>query len=572
VLSTVTVGALLLTACIDPVTVPVESEGTPLAVGARRQVVLRDLRMNVRNFEHTLTLNQLKGFARETLDSVWLLDLDLTPLVQNSLVALRDATPESLPSAAARNMQRLLATSANVVDLSRTVLDDLIQLSGSIGIPPAQAVADLMQIGRADPVIPIPVAAAALVQGLVASHPSGQWRNGLVDAEHPDGRHPVTPGAVPITLADVVDEFAQLTARFGPALTDEGLMHPGFIVEAMRVRANANALPYKGLDLSLGEVASVNSLGTQIDTIFDTTDPQWLQIEGLIERPTVKTLTVRVTESQDFFGPATQRAPAGEGDNSVWQQPPWVIERMVAEMARTTTRQKTPQCVEYTVGDGTVVFEGCLDDTGWLVFDTFNDVGNRPDPTYLWDIQLEMAQVRLHDGDLLDPQAEPIAEGNATVEFTLNDLPVGVDSVKLLEEIKVNMAKNPRALRDLASAINQTTEGAADIFYVRIEPEDDAVQTGDWLWFVTEDDIPRLPDGARERPFAYAQPGFFADAALTQPVGDRRVLFGDDSHTKVAVAPGMVLYLQDDTGAVFELRVGPKPERRRLALDLTRLR
>ena len=192
-------------------TVPAESAGAPLAVGARRHVELRDLRLDVRNFEHTLTLNQLKGFARETLAGVWLLDLDLTPLVQNSLVALRDAAPESLPSAASRNMQRLLATSANVVDLSRTVLEDLIQLSGSIGIPPAQAVADLMQIGRADPVIPIPVAAAALVKGLVASHPSGQWRDGQVDAAHPDGRWPVTPGAVPITLADVVDEFAQLT-------------------------------------------------------------------------------------------------------------------------------------------------------------------------------------------------------------------------------------------------------------------------------------------------------------------------------------------------------------------------
>lgn len=562
-------------ACVDPVELTAPAPTGPLTVGEQRAFELRDLRLNVRDFEHSLSLADLKRMPRAMLAEIWLLDLDLTPLVLNSLRGLRDAPTEALPSVAARNMQKLLRTSASVVDLSGTSMDELIELSASIGIPPASAIADLMQVGRAEPLIPIEVAAQVMVEGLVATHPNVQWRTGPVDEAHPDGRWPVPAGAMPITLADVVYEFSDLRERFGPVRAAEGVVHPGFITEArglavvhdrfqMRVKVSANSLPYKGVDLRAGAQASVNALGSQIEHIFNTEADDWMHIEGLIEHPKVQTLTVEVTESPLFFAPSRVREPIGFGDNPVWQQPPWVMERMVAQMARTTGSQKRAGCVEYTVGAQTVVFQGCLDEVGWLKFETFNDIGTHPTPTYLWDIQLEMAQVRLHDGGL--------AEGDATVAFTLHDLPVGVNAHELLEQIKANLAENPRALRELAAAINPTTEGAADFFYVHVSPEEDPEHAGDWLWFIIESDIPYGPDGERERPYSYAKPGFFTDEALTQRAGAPWPVLGDTEHLKVAIQPGHQLYVQDAEGAVYQLKVQPKPGPRRVALDLRRVR
>lgn len=558
--------------CTEPVTVPEPAPSAPLAAGQARTVELRALALEVERFQQVLTLEDLRALPRATLDEVWLLDLDMTPLVRNALAYLRDA-PEGELTAAARNMQKLLQLSALDVDFSATSLQSLLALSGAIGIPAAQAVADLLNVGRREPVLGLDEAAAVLVDGLIASHPNAQTRQGPVDAAHPDGRWPVAPGAVPINLGDVIDEFAQMTARFGPAPMADGREHPGFIAAAhgfavvedafeMRVRVNANALPYKGIDLTDASVASVNSVGSQIETIFDPSDPEWLVIEGLVPRPTIETLTVRVTESPAFFPVATTRQPAPYGDSPVWDADPWLLEPMVARMTRDKVlAQAAGRCVSYDIGAETQVFEGCIAEDGWITFNTFNDVGDAPDPTYLCDLELEMAQVRLHDGD--------IPEGQAEVEFTLHDVDLGVDARKLLEEIKNNLAADPRALRELAQATNQTTRGAADVFYVHVPTGD---QAGDWLWFIEPVDIPRAASGERERPYSYPNPGFFADAALSQPVGGRVDLGGDVDHLKVPVLPGQRVFVQDDTGAVFQLDIQAKPSPRRLPIAVTRVR
>ncbi|MCB9526267.1 MAG: acetyltransferase [Myxococcales bacterium] len=557
--------------CTEPVTVTEPAPQAPLAAGQARTVELRALALEVERFQQVLTLEDLRALPRATLDEVWLLDLDMTPLVRNALAWLRDA-PESELSTAALNMQKLLRLSPLDVDFSATSLQSLLALSGAIGIPAAQAVADLLGISRREPVLGLDEAAAVLVAGLIASHPNAQTRPGPVDAEHPDGRWPVAPGAVPITLGDVIDEFAQMTARFGAAPMPDGREHPGFIEAAhgftvvedafeMRVRVNANALPYKGIDLTDASVASVNSVGSQIEHIFDPKDPQWLVIEGLVPRPTIETLTVRVTESPAFFPVATSRLPGPYGDSPVWDADPWLLEPMVARMTRDKVlAQAAGRCVAYDIGAETQVFRGCIAEDGWITFDTFNDVGDAPDPTYLWDLETEMAQVRLHDGG--------IPEGQAEVEFTLHDVDLGVDARKLLEEIKNNLAADPRALRELAQATNQTTRGAADVFYVHVPTGD---QAGDWLWFVEPVDIPRAQGGDRARPYSYPNPGFFADAALTRPVGGRIELGGDVDHLKVPVRPGERVFVQDDTGAVFQLDIGRKPSPRWLPVTVTRL-
>ncbi len=564
-------GLVAGTACVEPVTLAPAADDSPLAVGQRRDVTLRALALQVEDFQQTLTLADLRALPRNTLDEVWLVDLDMTPLVENALAFLRDSE-DGLTTQAARNMQKLLRLSPLDIDFAATQLESLLELSGSIGIPAAQAVADLLQIQRADPVIPLPIAAEALVAGLIASHPASQTRPGPIDADHPDGRWPVAPGAIPITLGDVIDDFAEMTERFGPTTLPDGRVHPGFIQAAsgfivteddfrMTVRVNANALPYKGVDLSSASVASVNSLGSQIERVFNTADPDWVVIDGLVPRPTISALTVKVTESDRFFLPGTDRAPLPTGNSDVWAADPWLLEPMVAQMVKAEVLRAGPRCVRYSVGAMTQVFEACVDATGWTTFDTFNDIGEAPDDGYLWDLQLDMAQVRLHDGGL--------PEGDADVEFTIRDVPLGINAIKLVEEIKNNLAADPRTLRELAQAINQTTVGAADVFYVHV-PE--GPEAGDWLWFIEPNDIPRAADGARERPYTYASPGFFADAALTQPVGERVPVAGDADHIKVFLRPGERHHVADDAGGVYALTVGRKPSPRQVTLTVERLR
>jgi hypothetical protein len=448
----------------------------------------------------------------------------------------------------------------------------MLSLSGAIGIPAAQAVADLLQIGRSEPLVPIDIAADALVQGMVATHPAAQWRVGPVDAEHPDGRWRVPAGSVPITLGDVVGNFEDMAERFGEAPTADGQVHPGFMDAAegftvvedqfrMTVRVNANALPFKGVDLTDASVASVNSLGSQIGHIFDTTDPEWLVIEGLVPQPTIESVTVKVTESPEFFLPGDARQPLPTGNGAVWQEPGWVVERMIAEMMVVKTGLLSPRCLTYEIGAETTVFEACIDQAGWTTFRTFNDLGEAPAPGYLWDLELDLAQVRLHDGEL--------PEGEAQVAFTIRDISLGVDSSKLLEEIKNNIANDPRALRELAQSTNQTTRGAADVFYVRVESGPEA---GDWLWFLEETDIPRGDDGALVRAYAYPSPGFYGDAALVTPLGDRREVERDAEHLKVKVQPGDRLFVQDDVGQIYRLDVGAKASERRLSLGVSRVR
>src|SRR4029079_1376784 len=153
-------------------------------------------------------------------------------------------------------------------NLEGTSMEDLIALSGAVGIPPARALANLLQVGVTDRFIPPEFVADVMLRNVVGSHPNAQFRRGPVDDDHPDGMYPVAPNSLPLTLIDVVTNFEDMAERFGPVGE-----HPGFVstaqgltvVEdsfAMHTYVNANALPFKGTDLGNASVASVNSIGS----------------------------------------------------------------------------------------------------------------------------------------------------------------------------------------------------------------------------------------------------------------------------------------------------------------------
>ncbi len=566
---------LFSTSCIEELTVEPDPPAAEMAIGETRRVELRYLRFDVEGFEEHLTLEDLRALPNSTLEGVWLLDLELTPLVQNALTQLKSLPPEQvaeLPQPA-QNMRTLLNITPDNVDLSGTSLEELIGLSQAVGLPPAKALADIFEIGVTDNFISIEANTQAVVEGLIGTHPATQWRDGPVDAEHPDGKWPVAPNSLPITLGDVVNNFDDLTARFGPSETEFGT-HPGFISQAegfsvieeefaMTVKVNVNALPYKGVDLTDASGASVNSIASQIATVFPVDDPDWMRVEGLVPDPKISSMTVVMEENDAFIPGGTAKDPAPLGNSPVWDLPPWQFERVVAEMTVLASADISDHCTNYELGTGVEAFSACIDATHWIEFATFNNVGNPPPPSYAWDTVLELAQVRQHDGGL--------AEGEADIAFTLTDVPLGVEAEAIVDEIKKNMAANPLALEDLAESLMANTVGFADFYYWKPQPGGPVEWEGDWLLFVTEGDIP-IEDNGPARPYEYENPGFFADADLSEKLSTTELVDGDSTHEKIRIEPGDQLFIEDDAGRVYRIDVADKPSPNTIALDLTRVR
>jgi hypothetical protein len=559
-----TLGVTTLSCSDDPVSTPSDTPPAPLAPGQSREVDLRYLALEVEGFDNELSLEELLAMPRSILEGVWLADLDITQLMVNSLDQLAGLSPEEVDALGppAQNMRNLLLMTPDNADLTGTSMEDLIALSGAVGIPPARALANLLGVGVTDRFIPPEIVAEIMLRNVVGSHPNARFRRGPVDEDHPDGMYPVAPNSLPLTLIDVVTNFEDMAERFGPVGE-----HPGFVATArgltvvedgfaMHTFVNANALPFKGADLGNASVASVNSIGAQIETAHDYSDPSWMSIEGLVPDPKVSELTFSVFENDAFISGGDSREPVGQGNSPGWELPEWEFERVILEMAHEIELQIPAHCDEYELGTGVVAFRACVDEDGWVTMETFNDLGNPPPPSYLHDIILEIAQVRLHDGG--------IAEGQADVQLSLTDVVVGVDPDELIEQTRENLEQNPEALREFASLITDSTVGDADVYYVRTDGED-------WLYFVIEEDIRLDDEGQPVRDYGYANPGFFSDEGLTMKVSSPETVDGDSDHEKLRIAPGDVLYVGDDDGQRYEIRVAEKPSRAWVSLQVTRL-
>jgi hypothetical protein len=560
-------------ACVEEVTVTEPPPASQLTPGEVRTIELRFLRFDVDGFEEEMTIDDVRALPQRTLDSLWLLDFGLGDTLDAVLAQLRDLPPaaaDELPQAA-KNMRNLLNMTPDNASLVGTKLEEAIGLAGTVGIPPAKVLAAIPQIEVTDNLVPPAIISEVLLDLLVGSHPTAQFREG------PDGPIPVAPGSIPMTLGDLATNFESLAERFGPTPLDpndpKSPIHPGFIKAArgisivedqfrMAVRVSLNALPFKGVDLGDLSVASVNSVASQVDTMFDFDDPDWIRVEGLAEQMVIEELTMTVRENSLFLAGGDAKEPAPTGNSTIWDLPPWEFERLIIESARRTTAAITPHCDEYKLASNALAFSACIDETGWTELTTFADIGNPPSPSYFWDILVEVAQVRLHDGGL--------AEGQANVEFTLRDVQIPIDTDAILEQIKKNFEADPSALASVAERINDAAVGDADFYYYKPSPQAPAELQGDYLYFVTAVDIRKDDEAAPVRPYSYKSPGFFADPALTTKLSSTVEIDGDTTHEKLKISPGDAFYLEDDAGARYKIVVGDKPGPSRIRLDISR--
>ena len=579
--------ALLLAACVPEVTVDDDGAPESLARQETRSVELRFLRLDAKNFEQVLTKKDLldkSRFPERILRETWLLDMDLEPLITNALTTLVSTPAEEAYGLAAssRNMWKLLnMTPANTV-LDGTSLAPLLGVGKAVGLSPTLILSDLIGVPQNQQIISVDLTTGAVIEHVVSTHPNAQWRRGPVNAEHPDGRYKVAPGSMPVSLYDVLTDFAELPKSFGPAQADPGLPpHPGFIKDAspivaatddfaMTVRVNLNALPYKGLDLTDASVASVNSTSSQITSVFDFSTPEWMEIKGLVPELVIDEMTMAIYENDFFIPGGTSKDPTPLGNSKVWGLPGWEFERLIAEVAVLRAEELTPHCTVYSPeGDVEMPLEAvhvCMDETTWTTISVDDSVKLEtppPPPSYFWDILLEVAQVRLHDGGL--------AEGDADIAFTLRHIPAGITTAALEQQIRDNIQHNPAALAALAELLNENTEGDADFYYYVPNASNSEDIRGDYLYFVNPDDIKNNTSGDPLRAYSYAHPGFYSDRGLTTKVSTKQAIDGDTAHEKVKIHVDDVLYIEDDVGSVFQIDVKSKPGRHTLALDITRI-
>lgn len=576
---------LCLSSCVQEVTLEEKPDPTEVAVGEVRTVEMRHWRFDVKKFEMTLDLEALKGMPEKVLRETWMVDLDVRPLIINSLDKLLNMNPEEvdgLPDAE-YNMYHLLTMTADSADLRGTSLEALLEIGEGVGLAPSRVLADLVEVDEDEPIIPLEMIADAVIENLIQTHPSAQFRRGPVTDEHPDGLYPVTPGTLPVSMWDVVTDFAELPIQFGPAnVATEYGYHPGFIADTsglkattddfqMAVQVDLNAFSFEALDLSTTSIGAVNSTASQIRDVFDFNNPDWLKLEGLKQDLVIDELTMSIFESPTFISGGTSKEPAPLGNSAVWERAPWEFERLLADVAVLRASGVSEHCSVYqpegTLEEPFDAVQACFGADAWVSIAVDQKVEldqPPPPPSYFWDMLLEIAQSLLHNGG--------IAEGAGSVALTLRDIPTGVDTEELVNEIKGNIMTNPEAMADFAALLNDSHIGDPDFYYYvpRVENSDDI--KGDYLYFITPRDLRTDDNGFAVRPYGYQNPGFFSDRALLQKVSRKDLnVDGDVVHEKVKISPGDVLYMQDDAARVFKLSVNEKPSKYKISIDIERV-
>ncbi len=573
---------VLAGACIELPSEPLVGSSAALPIGASRSLELYAIRLDVSGFEQVINRDDILSLPKNVRENLWLFNLDVSGdggaprLFDNALQKLRALPLDSAGlSQAERNMIRLLTTTPDNAKLDGTPLAQLLDLAPKVGIASSEVLANSLGVGVEEAFLPTDDLVRALIEGVIHTHPNARFRMGAKSAQHPDGKIPVPVGHVPVTLEECASDLQSLAGRYGP-IQQDGKYHPGFLVGKTHaklveddfriiVRANANALPFKGIDLSKGEVGSLSSIGKEGVQMFDFDDPQWLRIEGLIADPAVAEMTFQFVEHPKFLGAGDSPLPAPWGNSEVWKAPPWTLERIVAQAALYAFDGRDYHKSFQLGADPTPLFSVSIDD-GWMRMETKGDIGAPPLPLYIWDLMNWVAQVRLHDGT--DPK-KPIAEGEANLRFTLRDVKVGVQREQIEAAVRRNIEQDPAGLVDVASMLIDQRSGAPDLYYYRPKANSVQVDQGDWLFFLDPDDQPKTGPLAAVQ---YAKRGFYADIDLSQKISTTVEVDGDSHHEKVRIQSGQVLYCGDDLGQTYQLFVEPKPSKSRIRLTVSRLR
>lgn len=373
----------------------------------------------------------------EDQESIVLAYLDLGPLVQNALAALEDPEAWGIDTRdwrAEHNLAGLLVMSPDSADLSGTALAPVMDLSGQLGLPPPRILSEMLGLAPSERFLGSDIVTEVMLDLLIRSHPNFP--------AHPEG-------LLAVTLGDGLADLAPLYDKYGPSGE-----HPGFLAEppeaelftpafAMIVRGTGNVVVQPGFRPGEGFASHVIAPppGEAILQL-DFEDPETFRIVGLHPQPRAA-LTLEVPESDQYFEvpapPGDGAAPDAPGLNAVWDAPQWTLEHIVAEASRRAFGPLWPAGYTNAYALGAIDPAASLSwDDGWVVVDVVADLGPPPAPAYIWDLILDVAQQRLHDGG--------IAEGEANVRLELPLLPIGLDAEALIDTMRPALEAQKAAL------------------------------------------------------------------------------------------------------------------------------
>jgi len=396
---------------------------------------------------------------RERQDELVLTWLDLRPLVENALAAL--AAPEDWGidvgawGPAEHNLARLLGMTPGTLDPSGSALAPLLALSERLGLHPAHILADLLDQAPTAAVLSAEDVAPVLLDGLMRSHP--RWRGD-------------DQGRLAVTLADALADLKTLSERYGPAGG-----HPGFVAAppsadllqpnfALLLQADSNVTVRPGLAPGLGYASHVTAPEGEPLLALDFEDPDRLRIEGLVPEPTV-TLALTIVEANDAFPlvPAEPEAAPPRGPSAVWDAAPWELERVVAQAAYAAFAGRFPRPRTLSYDLGAISPAAVLQwDAGLLRVDVAADLGPPPPTAWIWDLILDVAQARLHDGGL--------GEGEASATLSLPDIPIGLTAEELVARMRPALQEQAAEIAAWMLGQASDLESRATVWLDAVEP------------------------------------------------------------------------------------------------------
>ncbi|NUN12348.1 MAG: hypothetical protein HUU55_01785 [Myxococcales bacterium] len=488
-------------------------------------------------FTLTLGVDDLKALigTADQRDLV-LFMLDMEDIVGAAIDAMLDPIAFGLSpdrwDVASQNLLGILQMTPETVELSGTVLAEMTQLAKALGIPVPSMFGKLLNIPITQRFLTRQQLLAAVLENLVKPHP-----NIVLDPE--TGRP-----TLPVTMYDAFENMAPLNEKLGAVGTHPGLVAPGQVYSevltdafSMELTATSNLVVRDGIDLGVGKSYLFQKSARDVLS-FDFNDEKQFKMIGVKDYPAVN-MVFQMVESPSFV-PAGKVQNAGcffengeefcRGDSPVWQLDTWSLEYVIADAAfgafRGLYNDSDPPYVNgFSYDIGEVKNAAKVDwNKGWISIVTESNVGDPPPPSYLWDTLLEVAQIRLHDGE--------IPEGTANALIPLPSVYVPLSGEDVAAKVRPMLSKQASKLSYILAGDHSDYQTLCDIYLVVDPQTDDPV-----LWFVGDYDVAQ---GSKK----YPKTGFFSDAAFLNSIGDH---FTAKENAEV--------FVMDESGDSFRLTV-----------------
>ncbi len=502
----------------------------------RRNAGSKALELDRANLEELLDEEAQKDLS--------VVQIDLKPAIKQALQRIREPERFNVDTSdwgtAERNLQRILNMTPDTADLTGTSIEELLGIANAVGLPSPRILSDLLDIGITDFIVNPDIAADVFTEKLIGTHPNiVQDKTGAF--------------VIDISLYDVFKDLTTLGPRFGPADP-----HPGFldaqsssqVLESgflLTLPVHSNLIQYDAVDLTRSSKDFFFILNGERVLDFNILEDEF-SIVGLKDEPTVN-LRILLNEhpGAQMLKAGTNRTAAPDpahpgfyrGNSQGYDVDPWYFEHSTVELGyrmffASFADQDYQRVLSYDAGSikNAAVISW---DRGWLNITTPGGIGDPPPDLYVWDLLMEVAQVRLHDNG--------VPEGKADMGFTLDDLPIGLTAEQLVEKLRPRLAEQEDKLSEQFVGDLGLAASTADLYY---EP---GTGGGGVLLF-------RAPEDS-EGDYTYATPGFYADPDLTQKVSTLDPLLGidDPKHEKVPATVGARYYAADEHGQAFEIEI-----------------